>query len=152
MQLKYLQVFESQVFENCKTYFSMNALQTSERKKKINKKIGHTLSTFAEHHANITVIAVLIACLKALMTFKTRCNHLDLFLLLCTLTFKNIKMVQKISLWRFYEREEKSFPEMNFKAGTDNLFRLYFSSCLLLCTIFPCATRLYVVIIWNWTY
>lgn len=112
-------------------------------------KIGHTLSTFAEHHANIRVIAVLIACLKALMTFKTRCNYPDLFLLLCTLTFKNIKMVQKISLQRFYEREEKSFPDINFKAGTDNLFRLYFSSCLLLCTIFSCATRLYVVIIQN---
>lgn len=92
----------------------MNVLQTSERKKKTNK-MGHMLSTFAEHHANIRVIAALIACLKALMTFKTRCDHPELFLVLCTLTFTNMKMAQEISLQRIYEREEKSFLDISLK-------------------------------------
>lgn len=84
-------------------------------KEKRTHKIGHTLSTFTAHHANVRVIAVLIACLKALMTFITRCDHPELFLVVCTLTFTSIRMIQKISLQIFYEREEKSLPDISLK-------------------------------------
>jgi len=63
--------------------------------------------------ASIRVIAVLIACLKALITFKIRCDHLERFWVLWTLTFMDMKMVLKSApqftgiLWR--RRKKWSF-------------------------------------------
>lgn len=73
IQLKYLQMFKSQIFENHETYFSINAKRKT--------RIEHTLSTLLNIWlcVNIRVSTALIACLKALITFKTRRDHLELF-------------------------------------------------------------------------
>lgn len=94
--------------------------------------------------AKIKLIAALIAGLKALITFKTRCDNLELFCVLDSYLYEYGKSIKiNITVYRNFMEDEKKLLFF-FKLVLRICFRLLFFFCLLLCTFFPCATWLYI--------